>query len=290
MHVAVLVPYRDEPSQNRASHLRILCAELPAVLSAAAAAHRATFTVYVGHAVHDGAPFARGRTLNALFALCMQHTPQPTRIVLHDVDLLPDAARARAYFDEFGLPTCALARAGSEYERMTNYIGGIFALDPAVFAAVNGFPNEMAGWGGEDDAMFDRLHAAGIGVAVTDAGRVHNMELSAETAGTARARDTHACPRDTRRRLRAAWKAHDPSVTGAAELCFAAAPAAVPPDVPAHVCVRHVSILAPVHVLPPWTMRFSATSGMPYFHNADTGTRTFVPPPPPPLLPLKITL
>lgn len=275
MHVAILVPFRDAPGQNRAAHLRCLCDGLPRVLAAACGPH--TFRIYIGHAVEDGRPFARGRVLNALYQLSMHSAQPPARVILHDVDLLPDATRAAAYFD-FSAPVLALARHGGEYEGMRNYIGGVLALPPSVYAAVNGFPNEMEGWGGEDDAMHDRLSALGVDVVAPAQGSMRNLELEPDTAGSVRARDAAACPKPERRALRQRWKSRDAALSGAAELRFSAAP--LSPDAATGsgpLCAQY-RVLAPVQLRPPWHMAFSSTTRLPYFANADTGDKTYVPP------------
>ena len=269
MHVVILVPFRNEPSQNRAAHLERFIAHMPAILQTAADAAGATFAILIGHAVHDGRLFARGRTLNALFLLSKHSAHVPTRVILHDVDLLPDAARAAAYFDA-SYNCCALARAGGEYASLKNYIGGAFAMPAELYLRINGFPNEMEGWGGEDDAMFDRLDATGVAIAVADSGTMTNLELC---EGSARARETHACPKAVRRTLRAQWRAREPVLTGVCDLIFAASRLASP-----HASISQFKICSPVYLPAQWHMEFSSTTRLPYFVNDTTHERTYVPP------------
>ena len=291
MHVAVLVPWRDAPRQDRKAHLDQFLAEVPAVLGAAAASASASVTVLVGRAPQDGRPFARGRTLNALAHLATTWSA-PTRLVLHDVDLLPDADRAAGYFAPFSRQPGARALArgpGDEYVGCANYIGGVLALEAAAFWAVDGFPNQMEGWGGEDDALFDRLVRAGVHLDVWTAGRLRNLELEG-VVGRVRARDDPAAcaPKATRRALRARWRDRDPALSGAAGLYFTAA-VARQAEVPATGVTVVVYDLLECPAAPPppgWVQRLSASKHVPYLVNPRTGAsrwRGGAAPPPHPI-------
>ena len=61
-------------------------------------------------------------------------------------------------------------------------------------------------------------------------------------------------------------------MTGVHELVFVAT------RMPSEALVTHYRIRAPLVLPPDWSMAFSTTTGLPYFVNATTGTRTYVPP------------
>ena len=262
MNIAILVPYREQPSQNRARHLEIFLNEMPRVLDLAVG--KGKWKVFVGIQPNDGHKFARGRLLNAIFCVAMKLYPECDRVILHDVDLIPDVIRARGYglhvpSREFVL---ALNTTG-EYATMAGYIGGICALHPAQFVLVDGFPNEMEGWGGEDDALRDRIGVKSIGTFT--AGTVRNLEEE-ETEGTfVRAKNTPECkmPKEDRHRIRDLWKRNSSQVTGCTSLLFSAAEK-TPDGTPENVRLFELDIFG-------WVTATSKTSGKKYYAHTPTG-------------------
>lgn len=225
MRVAILVPYRDEPLQNRDAHLTYFLEHMPACLDAAVSVAGHEWHIYVGVQAQDGRKFSRGKVLNALFRHVMANGGCD-RIVLHDVDLVPDVERAAGYVAALAPRSILALNTTGEYNGMVNYIGGICAMDPDTFAMVNGFPNEMEGWGGEDDALRDRLPRGSI--ATFASGCVHNLETDDRFIfeGRVRAKDSplFKMPKDERRSVRDLWKRSAPGVTGVQDLVFTAQP------------------------------------------------------------------
>lgn len=182
VRVVLLVPFRDQPAQNRAAHFRLFCDELPKRLTAALG--QDTWAIMIGEQSWDGRGFSRGRVLNALALMARVRYPS-ARFVFHDVDLLPDVERIRRYMDPLPVGTYKDARSsagatsaltgvlalhhsvkypmGPEPHK-SGFIGGICAMDPRTFFAVNGFQRDFEGWGGEDDALRDAVKAAFLDV------------------------------------------------------------------------------------------------------------------------------
>ena len=269
MRVAVLVPYRDEPIQNRAAHLAHFIKAMPGVLDEALSGHH--WHIFVGVQGDDGHKFSRGKVLNALFKHAVMDGTGAylfDRIILHDVDLIPDVARAKGFVADMSASASILAmNTTGEYAAMANYVGGICGMSPADFARVDGFPNEMEGWGGEDDALRDRLGPGRIGVYAR--GTVRNLETDPEFRGegTVRAKDSpvYKMPKEDRRRVRDMWKRGDPGVTGLSGLVFLATGQET-------VATSISLVYLNVHVQLPngWTSAVSRTSSRPYFVHAAT--------------------
>jgi hypothetical protein len=169
--VAVLVPYRPAPRQNRQWQFAAFCHVMPRVLDAALGPGR--WRIYLGEQLADTCKFARGRVLNALAACAKQDLGVVNvRYVLHDVDLLPTVQRARLYgvpwraADGALMPACALwpdgKYSGGAYA--DKFVGGVLGIDAAAFWHVGGFFNGFEGWGGEDDAFASACAARGVGI------------------------------------------------------------------------------------------------------------------------------
>jgi hypothetical protein len=166
VHLAIIVPFRDQPEQNRGEQLRRFAEHMPAFLrSAAVHPPLASFHIYVAEQSADGHKFNRGKTLNVGFTLAataalraahgLSHLPAPTAFCFHDVDLLPGPPLGPWYAKHPYHPL-HLGAAWSRYPYPI-YVGGIITMSEAHVRATNGFPNNFWGWGGEDDEMYGRL-------------------------------------------------------------------------------------------------------------------------------------
>jgi len=270
MHIIILVPFRDEAAQNRATHLAHFRKVVPAVLDSAAAPGD-TWRILIGkQRQRDGHKFARGRVLNALAAIAGKD-PCNRRLILHDVDLIPNAERARGYWAPLGHSGILALNSTGEYASMVGYVGGICALSTAAFCEANGFPNEMEGWGGEDDALRDRFGGARA-VGVFSPGAVQNLETDPEfvVPGQVRARDVAAykMPKEDRLEVRKRWADRHPSVTGMRELAFLQG-AVIPVAEDARIAAVDVDVFP--EVFPPWVLKQTRTSSIVYYFNPKTG-------------------
>ena len=182
VRLAIIVPFRDEPAQNRGEQLKRFAAELPAYLrSSAATPPLGSLHIIVVEQSNDGFKFNRGKSLNVGMAIALDvsaggsagqiaatrygipHTAIPfDAFCLHDVDLLPAGPRIGAWYCR--PPTPRPLHLGAAWSRYSyeRYVGGILTLSPSAAIAVNGFPNNYWGWGGEDDEMAFRLDRAGL--------------------------------------------------------------------------------------------------------------------------------
>jgi hypothetical protein len=166
--IAVLVPLRLQPGQNREEDLKLMYNHVRRMYGGL----DPRTAVIVGQQSWDGHKFSRGRCLNALALLAVAWYPNVERFVLHDVDLLPDAACVAEFAAPLPLDGCGvLALNGyGQYKGCANYIGGICVVSRATFVGANGFDQRFEGWGGEDDALRDAIvqyAAAQAGFSVT---------------------------------------------------------------------------------------------------------------------------
>ena len=198
LSLAVIVPYRSQPEQNRATQLARFAEYMPAFLADAGVKD---FHILVIEQSADGLKFNRGKALNVGFAIASDATRAAeaglgagrrfNAFCFHDVDLLPRAPLAPWYARAPVPRPLHIAGAWPRYAAGNDtYIGGITTLSAEQFSRVNGFPNNFWGWGGEDDELRDRLAAAGLvpllrpPAALAGAIRDVEEELGGERAST----------------------------------------------------------------------------------------------------------
>lgn len=178
--LAVLVPFRDQPEQNRGEQLRRFSAALPAFLrSPAVSPPLVDFHVFVIEQSQDGYKFNRGKTLNVGYIIASQpdrcaRYPQLrssgggrslagrvfNSFCFHDVDLLPGPVLG-PWYAAYPERPIHIGAAWTRYP-YPSYVGGILSLSAAGVSATNGFPNNFWGWGGEDDELSLRLKEAAL--------------------------------------------------------------------------------------------------------------------------------
>lgn len=150
--VAVIVPFRDlHPEQRRQEHLKAFVPRMTQFLEAAGA----PFKVFIVEQSSDDRKFNRGKLLNIGFDMACKEGYQV--FVFHDVDLLPSPELTDYYvrIPQENRPV-HIARVWQRYSGNTRYFGGVVAFSETQFKAINGFPNNFWGWGGEDDEMYTR--------------------------------------------------------------------------------------------------------------------------------------
>ena len=98
--------------------------------------------------------FNRGALLNIGYL----ENPDYDAYIFHDVDLLPQDVMVDVYaYPRQKYDIVHIASHWSRYKDMEGYFGGILLMGKEIFEAINGFPNNFWGWGGEDDELWRRL-------------------------------------------------------------------------------------------------------------------------------------
>lgn len=142
----IVVPYRDQPEQNRSDQLKKFCAFFDAL----------GWPVLIVEQT-PGKKFNRGALLNIGYDLA-----DTDYIIYHDVDLVPKKSLI-PYYEAFPSSPIHLGKAITKYDS-PSFLGAVVSVSKKDYKAVNGFPNNFWGWGGEDDAFRIRLHRANIQV------------------------------------------------------------------------------------------------------------------------------
>jgi hypothetical protein len=99
--------------------------------------------------------FNRGLLINIGYYIAKKNNNYD-RYIFHDVDSYPDKDLFKLYFEfiDYNIHF-ASPELGYKYT-FDNFLGGVFGSTKIDFEKVNGFPNDFFGWGGEDDAFYNR--------------------------------------------------------------------------------------------------------------------------------------
>jgi len=163
----IIVPYRATPGQHRDDQLRHFIQHFADVAP--------NLHILVVEQSDDG-KFNRGQLLNAGFQLATEQMPRADTFIFHDVDLLPSADLIPAYTTPPRDGPLHIARVWGRYSKNINYFGGVVAFTAEQFRAVNGFPNNFWGWGGEDDELRLRVRAVRLRPTAPSQGTLTDLE------------------------------------------------------------------------------------------------------------------
>jgi hypothetical protein len=141
----IIIPYRDNAEQERSLHLKEFVRAMK---------RHSDWNVLVIEQSDDGRKFNRGALLNigARYA----HKAGATYVIFHDVDLIP-LAPIVPYYTAFPEHPIHIGKAWRDKYDYARFMGGTLSISIEDLNASNGFPNQFWGWGGEDDAIRERL-------------------------------------------------------------------------------------------------------------------------------------
>ncbi|CAO2580439.1 Beta-1,4-galactosyltransferase 1 [Lemmus lemmus] len=143
--VAIIIPFR-----NRQEHLKYWLYYLHPVLQR----QQLDYGIYVINQAGE-TMFNRAKLLNIGFQEALKDYDYNC-FVFSDVDLIPmDDHNAYRCFAQPRHISVAMDKFGFSLPYV-QYFGGVSALSKQQFLAINGFPNNYWGWGGEDDDIFNR--------------------------------------------------------------------------------------------------------------------------------------
>ena len=100
--------------------------------------------------------FNRGLLLNIGFIIS-NNKFHYDRYIFHDVDMYPEQNLFDLYFQfiDYNIHY-ASPDLNSKY-KFNEFLGGVIGMNENDIKKINGFPNNFFGWGGEDDALYNRL-------------------------------------------------------------------------------------------------------------------------------------
>jgi hypothetical protein len=148
----ILVPYRDNVEQKRSEQLKKFTNHM--------ARYHPDWPVLVIEQ-SEGEKFNRGALLDigARFAMKIKSD----FVVFHDVDLIPLNPLV-PYYTAFPEKPIHIGSAYKDKYNSDTFIGQVLSISIKDLKLINGFPRMFWGWGGEDDAMRNRMKKKGMTV------------------------------------------------------------------------------------------------------------------------------
>ena len=153
MPTTIIIPFREQADLDRRGQLAETVCHLRRLVVGA--------KILVVEQTLKG-KFHRGALLNTGFEWAMKAWPETDFAIMHDCDLVPDAAVA-ALYDKPKPFVCLAGGPGCRWCVSPTFVGGVTGVMPDAFVRMNGYPITNAyGWGGEDDALRRRAKSAGV--------------------------------------------------------------------------------------------------------------------------------
>ena len=169
LRLAIIIPFREEKNTKvRFNHLKELIKHLNNYLKNI----NIKYSFFVIHQLNYDKRFNRGQLLNIGFKLAKNYDI----IVTHDVDMLPDNYLLQYYLHIPKYPVHIAYPGSSIQYSYPKYFGGINIYNKKHYKQINGFPNDFWGWGGEDDAIYDRIAINNLMIIRPDKGKIKELE------------------------------------------------------------------------------------------------------------------
>lgn len=142
---AIIVPYRDTPDKVRSEQMKVFLEHYHNFLP--------NLKIYIVEQSGYDKKFNRGKLLNIGYKISKKDGAQV--YITHDIDLISPKEMAPLY----NLIPDHPVRIANLYKEkfFSDIFGGIVSYNSNDYIKSNGFPNNFWGWGGEDDAQYNRL-------------------------------------------------------------------------------------------------------------------------------------
>lgn len=169
LKLAIIVPFREHKGEKIRTHqLRKFIRHMRTFFSN----KDIRMKIFVINQMSYDKKFNRGLLLNIGFDFAKKYDI----IATHDVDMLPDDYLLQYYLHIPKHPL-HIAHPGSSVKYSYNkYIGGINIYSAKQYKKLNGFPNTFWGWGGEDDALYERITANNMSIIRPNKGKIKELE------------------------------------------------------------------------------------------------------------------
>jgi len=142
----IIIPFRDNAEQERGTQLKKFVNHMKR--------YHPDWIVLIIEQSQDGEKFNRGALLNIGARIAKQNgIPY---VIFHDVDLIPLKVLV-PYYTAIPTKPIHIAKVWTSKYDSPDFLGGVLSITVDDIQKINGFPNNFWGWGGEDDALRNRL-------------------------------------------------------------------------------------------------------------------------------------
>lgn len=150
-NVAVLIPFREQDGKERTRELQQLLENLETRASTSSPNNATNFRYFIAEQSDQG-NFNRGMLMNVAFERASKHfKTRSFSVIAQDCDFIPDNEMIK-WYSRVG-KTSPLHLANYAY---CQGFGGVTVFSAEQYRTINGYSNNMWGWGGEDDDAMDR--------------------------------------------------------------------------------------------------------------------------------------
>jgi hypothetical protein len=164
--IAIIVPYRNNKYQSRDKQLAEFIDYYHNYLD--------NLDIYIIEQSDDNKKFNRGALLNIGYTIASKKSYD--MYIFHDVDLISSYELKKVYSYKSDVPI-HIANIWKEKYDFSDFLGGIISFSGETYEKINGYPNKFYGWGGEDDAMYNRLVTNNIPIYVLDNNSIEIKEM-----------------------------------------------------------------------------------------------------------------
>jgi len=159
-NVAIIICYRNNLEGTRERERKVYIQYMNKILKA-----YFNFHIYIIEQSDDGEMFNIGKLKNIGFEIASLSGISYDNYIFSDIDTIPDYDLTPYFYKNID-GVLGLAYRGTRYQNKNESIGKVFLgalinFDEKVFKKINGYPNNFWGWGGEDDALINRLYNSG---------------------------------------------------------------------------------------------------------------------------------
>ena len=187
--VAVITIYRDTANKSRSKQRKLFIELMNALLEPLGGFH-----IYIITQSDDGEKFNIGKLKNIGFEIASKGGYD--NYIFSDIDAIPDTQLIK-YFYKTMKGVYSLARWGTRYKSNNNnmkggynavggynannknkmFMGTLIGCNKDSFIKINGYPNNLWGWGGEDDILRDRIIRCDVDLQQNEDGQIIDMEM-----------------------------------------------------------------------------------------------------------------
>lgn len=163
-NLAIIIPYRNDDSNTRKTQLDYF-------IDFAKKTFNSNVKIFIIEQYGYENKFNRGKLLNVGIKLAknIEH------YIFHDIDLIPDSLLLE-YYNTYPTIPIHIARVWKDKYTYYTFFGGITSISKNQILEINGFPNNFWGWGGEDDALYNRIATLVNNIYVPNKGNIKELK------------------------------------------------------------------------------------------------------------------